>query len=1120
MREKKETNHSKRRIVTAAVLLVAALGAMTFLFINAVQDQLWQQSITTILESTQQGRNTLQVQLRREYEAMGTVTLYLKEFESTQQEELDEFLADYGAVDTGVSLYVQNGGGYPLDTQLDENVASQLEGVDERNGIIAPHISSVTGVNVFDLYVRVTFQDGVRGYLVKQYVVDQIVDTFTVSFYQDAGFSYVVDAEGNVLIRPPHPGSNKTVQNLYDMLPDSDNTPAQLEAFREALCSGKTGWASLMYQEEENIFCFTPLKLQTDWYLISIIPADVVDAQTNQIILRTMILIGGILLGIALLVLMYFRYVRRTNRRLLNQADYISHLYNAVPEGIALFTVEEPYRFLQLNEEGLRLLGYPEGSLNDALNGQSLESTVHPEDYERMAGLFRDSGRNGNKNIFEVRVNRADGTCFWGAGIVEKTLDENGLPVLISAIHDITKEKLAEEEAKRRDLQERLTLVGAVSNAYPVIISLNLSQDTLNFIYIKPGLMLSIGEQHSYSQLYTEMLPTVHPDNLQEFQRRFAPDYLVQMLGKERNEVFLECRQTLTDGQYHWTSTQIIAVDNPYSEDKLAILISRRIDEQRYEEEQQRQALESALESAKAASVAKSQFLSNMSHDIRTPMNAIIGMTAIAAAHPDEPERVMESLKKISLSSKHLLSLINDVLDMSKIENGKMILREEAFNFAELVSEMAELTRAQTETGRLQLEVHLAALKNEEVYGDALRVRQVFLNILSNAVKYTSTGGCIRVEAWQERNAYQGYSNYVFRCSDTGVGMSKEFLEKLFLPFERVQDSTNSKVLGTGLGMAITKNLVDLMNGDIQVESELGKGSVFTVTLPLKLQNVEHEETPKEWVGVHSLIANDDLQVCESTKELLEEMGLRARFVTTGREAVSRVAEAKDTQDPFQLVILDWKMPDLDGISAARQIRAEVGPDVPVIVLTAYDWSEIESAAREAGVTAFLAKPFYRSKMCCLLRELSGETQAASWDSVACSGDFAGKRVLLVEDNEINLEIAKTLIEEMGIQVETACNGEEAVQKVARSGEGYFDMILLDIRRPVMDGYQATRAIRSMERMDAAGIPIIAMTVNAFDEDVRDAQQAGMDYHLAKPVDVDKLGRILHRFLDAQIESG
>ncbi|MCC8027527.1 MAG: response regulator [Clostridium sp.] len=1088
---------------------------MTILFINAVRGQLWQQSVSAIVESTRQGRDTLQIQLRKEYESMGTVTLYLKDFASTQAGELDEFIGGYSAVDTGVRLYLKNGRSYPVNAGIDENAAGQLEKEEERNGIIAPHISSATGVNVFDVFVRVTFRDGITGYLVKEYEVNQIVDTFTVSFYQDAGFSYVVDKNGNVLIRPPHPGSNKTVQNLFDMLPDTKNNPAHLEQFTEALQTGKTGWATFIYQGEETVFCFVPLKLQTDWYLVSIIPAAVVNAQTQQILLRTLILIGGIILGIALLVLLYFHYVNRTNRRLRNQVDYTRHLYNAVPEGIALMTVEEPYRFLQLNEEGLRLMGYPEGSSNDAIAGQILQNIVHREDYEKTAGLFRAAAETGNKNIFEIRIKKKDDTYFWADGIVERTLDEDGVPVLIAAVHDITKEKLAEEDEKRRDLQERLTLVGAVSNAYPVIVSLNLSRDTLNFIYVRPGLMLSVGGQSSYSQLYSEMLPTVHPDNLNEFSSRFAPDYLLHTLGNERNEVFVECRQMLTDDQYHWTSTQIIAVDNPYSEDKLAILISRRIDEQRYEEEQQRQALESALESAKAANVAKSQFLSNMSHDIRTPMNAIIGMTAIAAAHPGEPGRVLDCLKKISISSKHLLSLINDVLDMSKIENGKLTLREEPFNFAELVSDTVNLTRAQTEAGRLLLKVQLAGLKNEEVYGDSLRIRQVFINILSNAVKYTPEGGQIHVEVRQEKTAHRGYYNYVFCCSDTGVGMSEAFLHKLFQPFERVQDSTNSKVLGTGLGMAITKNLVDLMNGDIRVESEPGKGSVFTVTLPLKLQDMEYEEVPEEWVGVHSLIADDDLQVCESTKELLEEMGLRARFVTGGREAVSRVVEARDTGDPFALVILDWKMPDLDGVSAARNIRAEVGPDVPVIVLTAYDWSEIESEAREAGVTAFLSKPFYRSKMCCLLRELSGETKAASWNTAADSCNFPGKRVLLVEDNEINLEIAQTLIEEMGVLVETARNGEEAVQKVESAAKGYYDMIFMDIRMPVMDGYEAAKAIRSLGRKDTADIPIVAMTANAFEEDVREARGAGMDFHLAKPVDIDNLNKVLRRFLGA-----
>ena len=1097
----------------AAVLVAAGLGFMMFLFVGEVHDQLWEQSVNTIMESTRQGRNTLQVQLQRQDETMENMAVHLEAYNREEASVLESLLKNYNSVDNGMALYLENGGCYPGNIVADQYVVDILDKSGGEKGIIAPHISDGTGVNVFNLFLRVTFSDGTGGYLVKEYEIDEIVDTFSVSFYNDAGFSYVVDTDGDVLIRPPHPNSNKTVQNLYDILEESDNNPDTLAQFKTSLADNNTGWATLSYQGEDTVFCYVPLKLHSDWFVISIIPMDVVNAQIHEIILRTFLLIGGILLGIALLVILYFRYVNKMNRMLRNQVEYTSRLYNAVPEGIALMTVEEPYRFLRLNEEGLRLLGYPEGAANNALEGQDLRTVVHEDDYEEAVRLFHDAAVNEHKNIFEIRIKRTDKTYFWVAGIVEKTLDQNGFPVFISAIHDITKEKIAEEEEQRRNQQERLTLVGAISNAYPVIISLNLTQDSLKFVYVKQDLMLGLGGQKTYSELYGDMISTVHPDNREEFKRRFALENLLAALGRERSEIFMEAKQLLTDDQYHWTSSQIIAVDNPYSEEKLAILISRRIDEQRYEEEQQRLALESALESAKAANIAKSQFLSNMSHDIRTPMNAIIGMTAIAAAHTHDTERVTDCLRKIAISSKHLLSLINDVLDMSKIENRKLTLREEPFNIAELVADTVELVRAQTLAGQLRLEVHMAALKEEEVLGDALRIRQIYINILSNAVKYTPPGGRISVEIRQEKNIHKGYYGYVFRCSDTGVGMSSAFLEKLFLPFERVQDSTSSKVTGTGLGMAITKNLIDMMNGDIMVESQPDKGSVFTVTLPLKPLEEEPEEVPEVWLGVRSLVADDDLHVCENAAELLENMGLRPEFVTTGKEAVDRFMEMKDTVDPYNLVILDWKMPDVDGITAARRIREMAGPDIPVIVLTAYDWSEIEKEARCAGVTAFLSKPFYRSKLCYLLQELSGKkdpVQEPNWRNV---DNFAGKQVLLVEDNEINLEIARTLIEETGALVTATRNGAEAVAELSKSADGYYDLIFMDIQMPIMDGYEATRTIRALDRRDAAEIPIVAMTANAFDEDVHEAYKAGMNVHLAKPVDLDELRGILHRYL-------
>lgn len=1108
---KQYSKQSKFKLAAAAVLVCAILTAITSMFVGAVREQLWQQSIQTILESTQQGRNTLQVQLEEEFYALASLSGSLKRY--TRTEEMDGLLQEYAKIDQGVSLYIDDGTTFPTVTQADEAVAQALAGNEADYGILDPHISSHTGVNVFDLFLRLTIADGRAAYLVKEYEVDSIVDSFSLSFYQNAGFSYVVDADGNVLIRPPHPNSNKTVQNLFDILRSSSNNQAILQQFIDALAETKSGWATFSYQGEQTVFCYLPLKLGSDWSLVSIIPQAVVNAQTNQIIQRTLLLITAILAGIALLVALFFRYANQSAKKLRRQADYIGHLYNAVPEGIALLTIGQPHRFLQLNREGLRLLDYPADASNDAPKGRLMEEVLYPEDHAQTLEIFRETVSLGKKNPFENRVVRADGSLFWAAGLVEKTQDGDGNDILIATFHDVTAEKLAEQQAEREKLQERGMLVAAISNVFPVIISLNLTQDTWRSIYIKPGLQVDLGEEGSYSQLYERFIPDIHPDSSEIFKQRFAPGSLRRTLGEGRSEVFQEARQLFHDGTYHWSSIQIIYVDNPYSDDQLAMLLSRCIDEQRYEEEQQRQALQSALEGARAASTAKTQFLSNMSHDIRTPMNAIIGMTAIASTHVNERERVLECLKKISLSGQHLLSLINDILDMSKIESGKLSLREEPFNFAELVNEITDLVRPQALAAQIELDVRLRNLTQETVIGDALHVRQVYLNILSNAVKYTRTGGSIQIEVWAEEGSRGARKNFFLRCADTGIGMPPAFLKNLFQPFERAQDSTSSKIAGTGLGMAITKNIVDLMNGDIQVQSEPGKGSVFTVMLPLQLQDTQQQTVAVRWLGAHSLIVDDDQQCCENAAELLGDMGLRAEFVTEGKAAVRKVIQAKDTPDPFTLVLIDWKMPEMDGVETARRIRQAVGAEVPVIILTAYDWAEIESEAREAGATAFLSKPFYRSKVCFLLNELDGEIQPQGQTLPDPARDYTGCRVLLVEDNDINREIARTLLEELGILVEEACDGTEAVGKVAETPEGYYDLVFMDVQMPTMNGYEATKAIRGSGRADTKTLPIVAMTANAFEEDVRAALRAGMDAHFAKPIEVHKLQMLLDRFL-------
>lgn len=1103
----------KKRIVFAALIIGVILTILTSIFINGVQKQLWEQSINTILESTRQGCNTLKIQLYDEYEFMETAVKYLNELSAEQEDELEKVLDEYVNVDKGVGLYFTDGKCFPPALQKDENVEDLLQKINKDSGIIDPHINSVTGINVFNLFIKVVLKDGTVGYLVKEYEVDNIVDSFSLSFYNNSGFSYVINTQGDVLIRSPHPKSNKTVKNLFDMLPEEVNSADSLEHFVQALENSYSGWSVFTYQGEKTVFCYIPLKLRSDWFLISIIPMSVVNAQTNDILLKSFKLICSIILGIAILVICYIWYVNKTNKRLSNQAEYIEHLYNAVPDGIALITVNEPYRIIQLNNEGLKLLNYNEDIFNNETKDKKLKSIVHCDDLKKIIDILRNTVSSSRKNVFESRFIKSNGSFFWAAGIIEKTLDENGNPVLIAAFHDITDEKIAEEEKEREKLQEHITLVKALSNAYPVIISINLTKDTINFIFIKNGLMLDIGKEDSYSRLYNDIIPLIHTDDTDEFKKCFAPENVKNVLGQEKNEIFIEAKHMLSDGNYHWISNQIIYVDNPFSDDKLAILISRRTDEQHYEEEQRRQAIQSALDNAKAASEAKSRFLSNMSHDIRTPMNAIVGMTAIAAAHVDDHDRVIECLKKINFSSKHLINLINDVLDMSKIESGKMSLRNEPFNFAELVADSVELVYSQEDAKKLNLDVNLAILENENVISDPLRIRQIFVNILSNAVKYTPPGGNVIIEVKQESSLINGYQNYIFKCTDTGIGMEKEFLNNLFQPFERAQDTTVSKITGTGLGMAITKNVVDLLNGDIQVESNPGKGSSFTVTLPLQTQDISHENVSEEWVGVRSLIVDDDKFTCKNSAELLESMGLRVQFVTDGKSAVKTVIKEKDTPDPFQLIIVDWRLPDIDGIEVTRQIRNEVGDNIPIVILTAYDWSEIESEAKNAGVTAFLSKPFYRSKVCYMLDELSGRNEVEQGSADYSAADYSQKRVLLVEDNKINRDISRMLISEMGINVEEACDGEEAVEKIKESKTGYYDLILMDIQMPKLNGYEATKIIRSLNRSDVKNIPIIATTANAFEEDVHIALRAGMTAHLAKPIDVNAMKEMLYKYL-------
>ena len=525
--------------------------------------------------------------------------------------------------------------------------------------------------------------------------------------------------------------------------------------------------------------------------------------------------------------------------------------------------------------------------------------------------------------------------------------------------------------------------------------------------------------------------------------------------------------------------------------------------------EEQNRKLEIALQHEGAANRAKREFLFNMSHDIRTPMNAIIGFTSLAATHIDNREQVLDYLKKISTSSQHLLSLINDVLDMSRIESGKVKIEEKAVHLPDLVHDVRSIIQPNVAAKRLSLFIDTMDIEDEDIITDPLRLNQILLNILSNAIKFTPTGGMISIRIAQKNGAPKGCVCYEFRIKDNGIGMSEEFQKHIFEEFSREESSTVSGIQGTGLGMSITKNIVDLMGGTIALTSEPGKGTEFIVTLCFTRsgQKAEPKQLP-QLEGLRALVADDDTNTCLNVSTMLSKIGMRPEWTISGKEAVIRTKYAVEQGDEFSVYIIDWLIPDMNGIEIVRQIRKVIGNRCPIIILTAYDWADIEDEARAAGVTAFCEKPLFLSELRRVLAE-PFRAEPASNPAQPTAADLKGKKLLLVEDNELNREIALEILKEAGFVVDTAEDGAVAVQKIKQAAPGQYDLILMDIQMPNLDGYEATRQIRALPDAEKASIPIFAMTANAFEEDRQNALAAGMNGHIAKPLDVPHLLSVL-----------
>lgn len=836
------------------------------------------------------------------------------------------------------------------------------------------------------------------------------------------------------------------------------------------------------------------------------------------------------------------------------QTDMLSAITEMKSVGVLNGYFKDSFELCYADGNMCRMLGYSSSEEFFKATGNRADNAIYRDDLSRLKREFGNNRKVGEEYSAVFRMLRKDGSMFWALYKGRKSREADGRLAVFGICADVTditerqtelkafaqtlKKKKCEQyiqdlldeyletkETLRAESSERLDMIYALSRDYYVLWRVDLNND---LIFLRrnenPNTAIVTDRDQQVPSSYSESLKIfgekwVHPDDR---------DILYANAGIENIRKQLETEEaysvrlrridhnTKNYGYVEWRIVPLVHTKDIWT----ALIAVKDIDGEVLKEARQQELLKNALNQAERANQAKTVFLSNMSHDIRTPMNAIIGFTGIAANHIDNKERVKDCLEKIMSSSNHLLSLINDILDMSRIESGKVTLQEKECILSEHIHNLVNMIRPQMRAKRLEFYTDTVGIHDEYLIFDPLKLDQALINILSNAIKFTPPGGSIYFTISQSASEKIGFCHYKFVIKDTGVGMSKEFLEHIFEPFERENPAKEGNSIGTGLGMSITKNTIDVMGGTITVESEPDKGSTFTVGFDFKLQNISHiQEQIKDLKGLRVLVVDNDFNTCDSVTAMLSEIGMRSEWTTSGREAVFRTQKAYNDGDPFHSYIIDWLMPQSDGIETVRRIRQVAGNEIPIIIMTAYDWTDIEQEAAAAGVTAFCSKPLFMSDLRRVLAQVNRPGDNKTVSAKQARSDFSGRRVLIVEDNELNREIADEIMKNSGFETELASDGSIAVEMVSRSPEHYYDLILMDIRMPVMDGYEASRIIRGLPRKDVTAMPIIAMTANAFEEDKKRALENGMTAHIAKPLNKSVLLDTVDRFLKQNSES-
>lgn len=795
---------------------------------------------------------------------------------------------------------------------------------------------------------------------------------------------------------------------------------------------------------------------------------------------------------------------------------------NAIPGGFKISRDDPVFSFKYISPRLASMLGYTVDEMMEASNGNIVELSKF-EDRISVAKQFEAEGYSeGETYSIKYRLRCKDGTYKWMQDNGRKVINEDGTIEhysVILDINDIEEKEIALREANATVRRERKQYEQAITQNAEYFYEFDVTE---GLIYEKefagkgfnPFKSLNIKGPVPYDEFNEKRKIGISARALCDDMEKYWTRQGLLDAFKE-GHTYLEVEFYSPKKEIYGRTTVLLSEDD--NEHIHALVICYNISEYRIREEKAKQALKEAYEAANRANNAKSEFLSKMSHDIRTPMNAIIGMTAIANAHIEDKKRVQDALGKISTSSRHLLNLINDVLDMSKIEAGKVSLVKNEFNLSELINNLLAMFQAQIKEHEHELQVHIHHIQHENVIGDSLRLQQVFVNIMSNAIKYTPNGGKIQISVTEMQ---EGYSDkvgaYKFIFEDNGLGMSEAFLDKLFEPFSRVEDERIHKIQGTGLGMAITKNIIEMMNGEIHVESELGVGSKFTVTIFLEFQN-EAELRTEAFEGISVLVVDEDEISCQATCEMLSKMHIMGEYVLSGKEAMATIRKRHEQNNDFYAIIMDGHLVDSDSVALVKEIKKSIKGEIPHVIISEYDWSEMESEARRIGVEAFVSKPIFKSGLVKIFNKLLlGEEEENYRTEIQTVEEikYADKHILLVEDNEINREIAKEILEMMGMVIDEAEDGKAAVDKFSESEQYQYDMIIMDIQMPIMNGYEATASIRSLNREDAKCVPIIAMSANAFAEDVQMARNAGMNAHLAKPVEIKSLTDLLKKYFE------